>query len=59
VRAAADAVGRAAEGVYVERASCATERVLPLNDTESVDAPYFSLVLIPGIGLDARRRARE
>jgi precorrin-2/cobalt-factor-2 C20-methyltransferase len=56
VRDAVRAVGRAGEGVYVERASCATERVLALEDTEHVDAPYFSLVLLPGTGLDARHR---
>lgn len=56
VRDAAAAVGLAEQAVYVERASCATERVLPLADTAGIDAPYFSLVLIPGIGLDTRNR---
>ena len=56
IRDAADAVGLAAQAVYVERASCATERVLPLTDTAEIEAPYFSLVLIPGTGLDARSR---
>ncbi|MEQ1698614.1 MAG: precorrin-2 C(20)-methyltransferase [Ilumatobacteraceae bacterium] len=54
VRDAAAAVGIAEQAVYVERASCATERVVPLADTSDVDAPYFSLVLIPGTGLAAR-----
>jgi precorrin-2 methylase len=58
VREAADSAGRAALGVYVERASCASERVLPLNDTGEVDAPYFSLVLLPGVGLEQRHRHR-
>ncbi|MCU1365950.1 MAG: cobI [Ilumatobacteraceae bacterium] len=56
VRDAANAVGLAGQGVYVERASCATERVVPLGDTAGIDAPYFSLVLIPGTGLDTRNR---
>ncbi|MCU1505001.1 MAG: precorrin-2 C20-methyltransferase [Ilumatobacteraceae bacterium] len=56
VREAVRAVGRAEQGVYVERASCATERVLRLEDTADVDAPYFSLVLLPGDGIDVRRR---
>ncbi len=55
VRDAVRAVGRAEHGVYVERASCASERVLPLDDTDDVEAPYFSLVLLPGTGLDQRR----
>jgi precorrin-2/cobalt-factor-2 C20-methyltransferase len=58
VRAAVDSVGRADQGLYVERASCATERVVPLNDTVDLEAPYFSLVLLPGPGLDQRLRTR-
>lgn len=56
IRDAADAVGLAEQAVYVERASCAAERVVPLTDTAEIEAPYFSLVLIPGTGLDARSR---
>ena len=59
VRDAARAVGLAERSLYVERASCVDERILPVTETEGVDAPYFSLVLIPGVGLDARRRAAE
>jgi precorrin-2/cobalt-factor-2 C20-methyltransferase len=59
VREAADAVGLGEIGVYVERASCATERVLPLADTADVAAPYFSLVLLPGAGLGSKRMAGE
>ena len=49
-------VGRhlADQAWYVERASGAGERVLPLADTDGVDAPYFSLVLVPGAGLAQR-----
>ena len=57
IREAAQAVGLADHSVYVERASCAGERVVPITETEGIDAPYFSLVLIPGTGLDERRRA--
>lgn len=56
IRNAAAAAGLAEQAVYVERASCATERVVPLTDTADIEAPYFSLVLIPGTGLDARSR---
>ncbi len=55
IRDAVHSVGLAGKGIYVERASCATERVLPLVDTADIDAPYFSLVLLPGNGLDSRQ----
>jgi precorrin-2/cobalt-factor-2 C20-methyltransferase len=48
VREAAQACGFAGGAVYVERASCEGQRVMPLLETDDVDAPYFSLVLIPG-----------
>jgi precorrin-2/cobalt-factor-2 C20-methyltransferase len=56
VREAAAMVGLADQAVYVERASCPSQRVVPLLDTADVEAPYFSLVLIPGPGLHARSR---
>jgi len=58
VRAAATAAGVDGAAVYVERATCAGERVLPLAETTGVDAPYFSVVLVPGPAL-ARRRVAE
>ncbi len=57
VRAAAAAAGVEGSAVYVERASCAAERVLPLAETTGVDAPYFSVVLVPGPALGRRRVA--
>lgn len=34
--------------IYVERASSADERVMPLLDVEEeIEAPYFSLILVP------------
>ena len=35
------------DGVYVERASLAAERVLPLADAPA-DAPYFSIIIVAG-----------
>jgi precorrin-2 C(20)-methyltransferase len=55
VRRALTAAGRAGDAIYVERASCTEERVLPVEETDGLDAPYFSLVLVPGRAL--RRRA--
>src|SRR5205814_508340 len=52
--AAATAAGVDGDAVYVERASCTDERILPLAATDDVDAPYFSVVLVPGRAL-ARR----
>jgi len=54
VRDAVEACGLADGAIYVERASCGDERVLALADTDGVDAPYFSLVLIPGTGITER-----
>jgi precorrin-2/cobalt-factor-2 C20-methyltransferase len=53
IRAALDAAGRAADAVYVERATMADERVQRLAETPDGPAPYFSLVLVPG-----RKRVR-
>jgi len=47
-----DAVGRAGrtdDAFYVERATMAGERVLPLADADLADAPYFSMVVIPSV----------
>jgi precorrin-2/cobalt-factor-2 C20-methyltransferase len=54
IRSAAAAAGVDGDAVYVERASCADERVLPLAETAEVDAPYFSVVLVPGRALAQR-----
>lgn len=47
VRAVLDALGRTPRAVYVERATMAAERVLPLAEAPR-DAPYFSMILAPG-----------
>jgi precorrin-2/cobalt-factor-2 C20-methyltransferase len=48
VRRVIDKLGRMHEARYVERASMAGERVLPLRDAGEGPAPYFSMVLLPG-----------
>jgi precorrin-2/cobalt-factor-2 C20-methyltransferase len=55
IRAALAAAGRGGEAVYVERATMADERILPLSalPDDGRPAPYFSLILVPG-----RKRAR-
>jgi precorrin-2/cobalt-factor-2 C20-methyltransferase len=54
VREALAAAGRVGEAIYVERATCADQRVLPVDQTDGLDAPYFSLVLVPGRALGRR-----
>ena len=49
VREAVAAAGRTAEAVYVERGTMLGERVMPLAAMEG-EAPYFSIVLLPGHG---------
>ena len=39
---------------YVERATMATERVLPLAEADPATAPYFSMVVIPSATASAR-----
>jgi precorrin-2/cobalt-factor-2 C20-methyltransferase len=54
IRAALASSGRDGDAVYVERATMAGERILPLSELpEDAPAPYFSLILVPG-----RKRAR-
>lgn len=50
IRAALEAVGLADRAIYVERGSMAAERVLPLRDKRDDAAPYFAIVLVPGMG---------
>ena len=48
VRRALDRAGRLDRAVYVERATMADARMLPLVQKPDDDAPYFSIVLVPG-----------
>ena len=50
VRAAIEAAGLTDEAIYVERGTMEGEIVLPLRAKTGDDAPYFSIVLIPGRG---------
>jgi precorrin-2 C20-methyltransferase/precorrin-3B C17-methyltransferase len=54
VREAAERAGVAERAVYVERASSAEERFMPLRDVEG-EVPYMSLVLVPTAGVPADR----
>jgi precorrin-2/cobalt-factor-2 C20-methyltransferase len=50
VRAAVDRAGLLSRAIYVERGTMAEERVMPLSEKTEGPAPYFSLILIPGLG---------
>jgi precorrin-2 C20-methyltransferase / precorrin-3B C17-methyltransferase len=58
VRGAVEAAGAGGRGIYVERASSAEERIVPLREVQG-DVPYMSLVLVPTLDRVALRRARE
>jgi len=45
VRMVLDRLGRLETAVYVERATLADEKVMPLTALEAVRAPYFSMIL--------------
>ncbi len=46
VRRVLEDIGRLAGAVYVERATLADERVMPLADVDDATAPYFSMILV-------------
>lgn len=48
IRAALGEAGRLAAAVYVERATMAAMATMRLADKPDDDAPYFSIVLVPG-----------
>jgi len=50
VRAALAAAGLTDRALYVEHGTTAAERVLPLTQKTDDQAPYFSLIIIPGQG---------
>jgi precorrin-2/cobalt-factor-2 C20-methyltransferase len=50
VRSALKAAGLIHRAVYVERATMAGQVVAKLSDKSDDEAPYFSMVLVPGEG---------
>jgi precorrin-2/cobalt-factor-2 C20-methyltransferase len=48
VRRALERTGRLARAIYVERGTMAEARTVPLAQKGDDEAPYFSLVLVPG-----------
>ncbi|NLR98362.1 precorrin-2 C(20)-methyltransferase [Rhizobium sp. P38BS-XIX] len=48
IRRALDAAGRLEQAIYVERGTMANGAMTPLSSRDDAEAPYFSLVLVPG-----------
>ncbi|WP_304452717.1 precorrin-2 C(20)-methyltransferase [Nocardiopsis sp. YSL2] len=55
VRRALEAAGRLEHAEYVERASMACERRMPVSEVDPATVPYFSLVLVTGDSRNGRR----
>ena len=50
VRAVIEAMGMTANARYVEHATMASEKILPLADVDGDAAPYFSMILLHARG---------
>ncbi|MDL2401915.1 precorrin-2 C(20)-methyltransferase [Rhizobium mayense] len=48
IRRALEAVGRLEEAIYVERGTMTNGAITPLAERGDGEAPYFSLILVPG-----------
>ena len=55
VKRAIDTAGLADKALFIERATMAAERIIPLREVEPIHVPYFSLILIP----DASQSQRD
>lgn len=49
VRRALERAGIAERALYIQHASMASERCIPLADVVAAEVPYFSLIVVPGI----------
>ncbi|GAB3372742.1 precorrin-2 C(20)-methyltransferase [Azotobacter armeniacus] len=48
VRRVLDELGLAKRALYIERATMANQRIVPLDEVEPMASPYFSLIVVPG-----------
>lgn len=55
VKQAIDTAGLADTALFIERATMAAERIIPLREVDPLHVPYFSLILIP----DASQTKRD
>jgi precorrin-2 C20-methyltransferase/precorrin-3B C17-methyltransferase len=59
VRRAVEAAGLAQRALFIERATMALERIVPLEQVDAHDVPYFSLILIPDSSPSVRNGSEE
>ena len=52
MREALRQAGRLDEALYVERASTHGQALIPVKDVDPATVPYFSIIIVPGDGLD-------
>src|SRR5579859_3250874 len=55
VKRAIDTAGLANRALFIERATMAAERIIPLREVDPLQVPYFSIILIP----DASQAQRD
>jgi precorrin-2/cobalt-factor-2 C20-methyltransferase len=48
VRAVLAELGLASRALYVERATMANQKIVPLDEVDPMSSPYFSLIIVPG-----------
>ena len=48
VRGVLEELGLAERARYVERATMENQRIVPLDEVQPMDSPYFSLIIVPG-----------
>jgi len=54
VKRALDRTGLADKALFIERATMAAERIVPIGEVDPLHVPYFSLILIPDGSQDER-----
>jgi len=52
-RAAIEAAGLSGRALYVERATMANQRVVPLERVDPATVPYFAMIVVPGLKWEA------
>lgn len=57
VKSALHRAGVSDRALFIERATMAAERIIPLDEVDSAHVAYFSLILVPDATQDARDRA--
>ena len=48
VRQVLEELGLAERALYVERATMANQKIVPLDQVDPASSPYFSLIIVPG-----------